>query len=137
MISDRKKKSFFLIHPVDEIKKAVRDEVKDKMDLITNCNKNNDPENERLITHLYNEIKYLKQELLSKNTTIDNILKVRELTKYNELKKSKNIINEQPLNISATKNIITISSDVENIEDSDIEEKKYRRSTRKKKHCYT
>ena len=40
------------------------------MDLITNCNKNNDPENERLITH-HNEIKYLKQELLSKNNTID------------------------------------------------------------------
>ena len=48
---------------------------------------------------------------------------MRESTKNNELKKSENIINEQPLNINTTKNIMTITSDIENIEESDIEEK--------------
>ena len=97
----------------EEIKIAVKDELYNKFDLITKNTKNKEIDNERLITQLHKEIDYLKQDLLSKNTIINDLLKGREDININAghfTKSSPSIIDEQPLIKDAENNTTNISN---------------------------
>ena len=97
----------------EEIKIAVKDELYNKFDLITKNTKNKEIDNKRFITQLHKEIDYLKQDLLSKNTIINDLLKGCEDITINVghfTKSSPSIIDEQLLIKNAENNTTNISN---------------------------